>query len=160
LIVTWVRQYLEYFLIESPDGLKSGFLLRGGPGTGKTGLVRSVIPLISDQGYCMLPLYAPEFFAYLQYCGFDERMRMIEMAKNVDVLFLDYLGDPESDELAPDYIRSALLRILDHRLDKDKRTIVTTELEQDMLWTQFGDHIFSTLGGLCAFIVVPGNDLR
>ena len=85
---------------------------------------------------------------------------MIEMAKNVDVLFLDYLGDPDSEELAPDYMRSALMRILDHRLNKEKRTIVTTQTEYELLEAQIGEHNFSTLTGLCALIFVPGSDLR
>ena len=39
----------------------------------------------------------------------------VEMAKSVDVLFIDDFGDPMAERSATDYARSVVYEIIDHR---------------------------------------------
>src|SRR5581483_8834462 len=57
LLVELMRQYVDTLCFEGPEGIRRGICLCGLPGVGKTGLIRSIEPLLAERGHFMLSLF-------------------------------------------------------------------------------------------------------
>jgi hypothetical protein len=153
-----LRYYVDHLYFESADRLRRGLCLIGAPGVGKTGLIRCIEPLLAKRGHYMLSLYVPELLRLIKHSTQVEEM--IRMMKMVEVLFLDDLGNPLIAEPVSAEIHSFFACIFDERLKYNRPTLITTNLDEDMLEAQFGGYILSRIQGLCHMYIVPGIDLR
>ena len=106
----------------------------------------------------MLSLYVPELFRLVRHSTQTEEI--IKMLKTVEVLFLDDLGNPLLTDPISSEMHSFLACIFDERFKHNRPTLITSNLDEDMLETQFGTYILSRIQGLCHFYFVPGEDLR
>lgn len=136
----------------------TGICLQGYAGVGKTGLFLSMASALAEIDHYVLSLYTPTLFTFFQ--ASDQQEKMLRTLRRIPFLFLDNLGDPQSLDPAPYYIRRFLGDILDARFSARLYTMVTTELDNEELEYQFGDAIVSRMGGLCVMLEVPGVDLR
>jgi len=150
--------YMENLRFEYLEGSKRGLCLIGASGVGKTGLIRCIEPLLAKQGHYMLSLYVPELLRLMKHSAQAEEM--IKVMKMVEVLFLDDLGNPLAAEPVSAEVHSFFACIFDERLKYNRPTLITTNLDEDMLETQFGEYILSRIQGLCHMYIVPGIDLR
>jgi DNA replication protein DnaC len=140
------------------EGEKPGLLLYGKPGAGKSVLGWWAVP----QRGRGLWLTWPELTRKIQssYSRDGDSEAMIEAAKNVPVLFLDDLGDPDRRRMESDDKRDILFQIVNHRLAHLKPTFITTNLDGSEMAKQFGDRIADRLAELCEWCEVGGDDLR
>jgi hypothetical protein len=158
LVVGIVRHYVDHLCFEDTDRLKRGLCLIGAPGVGKTGLIRCIEPLLAKRGHYMLPLYVPDLLRLIKHSTQVEEM--IRTMKTVEVLFLDDLGNPLIAEPVSEEVHSLFACVFDERLKYNRPTLITTNLDEDMLEIQFGAYILSRIQGLCHLYVVPGTDLH
>jgi DNA replication protein DnaC len=157
-LVELLRYYADHLYFESADRLRRGLCLIGAPGVGKTGLIRCIEPLLAKRGHYMLSLYVPELLRLVKHSAQAEEM--IKVMKMVEVLFLDDLGNPLAAEPVSAEVHSFFACIFDERLKHNRPTLITTNLDEDMLEAQFGEYILSRIQGLCHMYIVPGIDLR
>lgn len=157
-LVGLLRYFMDHLCFEDADQLKPGLCLLGGPGVGKTGLMRCIEPLLARQGHYMLPLYVPDLLRLIKYSTQVEEM--IKMMKMVEILFLDDLGNPLSNEPISGELYSFFACVFDERLRYNRPTLITTNLDEDALEEQFGTYILSRIQSLCHMYAVPGVDLR
>src|SRR2546423_4710123 len=73
-LVEIMRYYAEHLQFESPEGLRRGLCLVGWSGVGKTGLIRSIEPLLARRGHFMLSLFVPELLRLLKHSEQAEEM--------------------------------------------------------------------------------------
>ncbi|GHO46450.1 ATP-binding protein [Ktedonospora formicarum] len=135
-----------------------GLCLQGYPGVGKTGLILGLAASLAETGQHMLSLYTPLLLSHFQ--ATDQQEKMLSTLRRIPLLFLDNLGDSQSMDPAPYYIRKFLEDIFDARYTTHLPIMVTTNLDAEQLECQFGDAVVSRLRGLCRLVEVPGVDLR
>lgn len=138
--------------------IKYGLCLQGYPGVGKTGLILGLAASLAETGQHMLSLYMPLLLSLFQ--AADQQEKMLSSLRRAPWLFLDNLGDSQSMDPAPYYIRNFLEDIFDARYSSHLPIMITTNLDTEQLECQFGDAVVSRLRGLCRVVEVPGVDLR
>ena len=55
---------------------------------------------------------------------------------------------------------SQLLALVNHRLNHDRSTIITTNIDLKDIHEHYDDRLFSRLSGEYSFLKIFGNDLR
>lgn len=142
---------------ENPDGL----LLQGGVGCGKTYLAAACANALVDSGFDVKFIVVPDFLdeireSFQQDSGVSESDLMSEV-KNVPILILDDLGAHKYTE----WSLKTIFAILNYRVNFEKPTIVTTNLDNQQLEDLLGSRIFSRLMDACRFLHLENNkDIR
>lgn len=141
------------------DGRRTGLLLVGAPGTGKTHLaVATLSEHIRRRNYGLF-LSAPQFIENLhrEMRGEVDGNGVMEHAQLVDILLLDDLGA----ERVTDYTRDQLHLLLDHRYANELPVIVTSNKDQpEDLQTHLGERLYSRLAEMCRVVTIVGADYR
>lgn len=167
----------------SRGGLRSGLIVAGGFGTGKTVLATAVLKelmwrrdaaglwvkwhtLISE----VQSTYSPG--------ATDTRAGVIAKYQRADVLLIDDVGDLEKayratttrtgrgtergqDPMTTDDRRRILYEILDHRNDWMRPTLMTTNLASEtQLSGHFGERTFQRMLEMCALLTMQGTNYR
>lgn len=142
------------------NGAKPGLLLYGAPGTGKSALGWWAAPK-RNSGYGLW-LTWPDLYKRVQaaYGNDDDAETVMKDAMESCVLFLDDLGDPDRRGLETDDRRDILFRIVNHRLNQQLPTFVTTNLVSGAFAAQFGERITGRIFELCERVEMSGVDLR
>ncbi len=137
--------------------MKPGLLIWGYPGVGKSVLGWWAVP---QRGWGLWVTW-PEFYKGVQegYALGDDRAKM-RLAKGVPVLFLDDLGDPDRHKIATNDQRDILFELINHRCQHWLPIFITSNLNGEHLFRQFGDRIISRLVEFCEFVEMGGVDLR
>ena len=144
-----------------PDSLN--LLFQGGTGLGKTLLSRCVAAAVAEAGFPVVYETAQDAFTAFEtqkfsrdaesYHAATERVNQI---LDCTLLVLDDLGT----ELTTSFTQSALYYILDTRLNRGKKTIISTNLDDRELTRRYLPQIISRLNGEYHTLVFSGEDIR
>ena len=129
----------------------SGLLFLGGVGSGKTFLAASCANALVEQGEDVKFIIVPDFLDQLRESfnptsGLTEGDLMQEV-KDAEVLILDDLGAHNYT----DWSVKILFAILNYRVNFEKPTIVTTNLETAQIEELLGSRVHSRLVEACTF---------
>lgn len=151
------KVYAENLAIWDETVSKPGIGLFGAPGVGKSGLLRSLEPLILAHGASMVSLYVPDLMVALES---NQVEHMIAGLLATDVVLFDNLGSLVSLGYRETQGRLAFIRLLNARWEREQKTLFTSNLTVEQLADQYGEDSVSRLHALCRFMEVPGVDLR
>lgn len=169
--LSYARQIVEGKVFDQVEKVEKVGILLGGPtGTGKTTLTVQIVKALSAHHARFVWVDFNSFMEMIRETYQDEykgpTVREIkEAAKFAPFLIVDDLGSPTRSGqrngglYAEDAIEAAR-DIFNHRLAKRLPTVVTTNLNKEMLYDQFGPRVVSRLRGLCASVLMTGGDYR
>ncbi len=152
------RSYAIGFGEDSPN-----LLFRGGTGLGKTFLSGCVAKAVSDKGYSVVYETAGDAFAAFEDKKFSRDVSVAEAAGervrrilDCELLILDDLGT----EMSTAFTHSALYNIVNSRLTKGKKTIISTNLSAAEMSERYTPQVMSRIGGEYDTVYFRGRDIR
>lgn len=155
---------------------KPGLLLYGPTGVGKTGMLSPLfLYLLHERQHSGLWIQYNDLLASLK--EFDLKVsrgsatgvattevsavaERIDLAKIVDYLFIDDLGDPDGRGTASEYTRDVLFRIIDHRHNWGMPMLITTNLSPAQIGEQYHERVLRRLEEACRFVPVAGRKIK
>lgn len=152
------REYAENF------GEKAvNLLFRGGTGLGKTFLAASIARVVSQKGFSVVYDTAVSILEAFELQKFDRAGADAEDASarvrrylDCELLILDDLGT----EMSTSFTQSALYSLINGRLLRGGKTIVTTNLGQEELQRRYSPQLASRLEGEYITLHFAGRDIR
>lgn len=141
---------------------KSGnLLLYGDTGLGKTFLSASIARVVSDEGFSVVYDTASHLFSRFEAQKFrreegDEAESDVERSLSCDLLIIDDLGT----ELSTAFVQSAFYEIINTRMMRGKKTIISTNLAPEDLSRRYGAAIASRIEGEYQILPFFGEDIR
>ncbi len=148
---------------ERLDVQEKSLLLCGGPGLGKTFLASAIAASLTAQGRSVLARDAVSFFAIAERSKFssdadvtDEADAELERIYACDLFLLDGLGN----ELRSPFISTALYTLLTARIQRGKRLVITTGLEEGQLASRYTPQVASRIKGEFETLYFFGEDVR
>lgn len=138
------------------DSTDENLLFYGSSGTGKTFLSHCITKELIDKGYFVVYKTAEELIKALKDIRFNNDTSLEELLINCDLLIIDDLGT----EQLSDFSKTELFNLLNTKLLKQKKMLVSTNLALDSLLKTYSERITSRLLGnftLCKFF---GDDIR
>ena len=155
-----VREFYRFGAIQTESGMKSGILLHGSTDMGKTGLLCPMFThFVTRENKSGLWVQYNELLNALRDFDSGKVRERVEMAKSVDVLFIDDFGDPMAERSATDYARSVVYEIIDHRYGWHLPIFATSNLSPAQMAAQFHDRTMRRISDVCAVIAVDGSTM-
>lgn len=153
----YCKSYAENFSRKSAGGL----LLQGATGLGKTHLSLAVASELIGRGYSVIYASAPSLTERLGRGRFknsfsDENSADFEALEECDLLILDDLGA----EFTTSFSVYCIYTILNNRINKNRPTVINTNLDLSRIEEKYTDRIASRIMGHCKFIPFVGGDIR
>ena len=142
-------------------GPRSGnLLLCGDSGLGKTFLSACIARVVSGSGSSVVYDTAGHIFSQMEAVKFkredsdsgDDAARY----ENCDLLIIDDLGT----EMNTAFVQSALYQLVNGRLIRGKKTVISTNLNPDELGSRYGRALQSRLEGEYRILPFFGEDIR
>ena len=136
-------------------------LLMGSTGLGKTHLSSAVARAVIDRGFDVQYVTAVGMLSDFEYQRFGNSISGDE-GENVaryydcDLLIVDDLGT----EMLTAFVQSAFYQLVNTRLAKGKKTIISTNLMPEQLGQRYGDAIQSRIEGEYELLPFIGEDIR
>lgn len=134
-------------------------LFRGGTGLGKTFLSACIARVVSDKGFSVVYETVVDALAVFETQKFrpdDAAGDDTERLLGCDLLILDDLGT----EMVTEFTKSALYTLINTRLIRRKKTIVSTNLDWASLRAVYTPQISSRLEGEYQDLPFTGRDIR
>ena len=135
-------------------------LLSGDPGTGKTFLSACIARVVSRNGHSVVYDTAGHIFSQMEAVKFnrgeDESDDDALRYENCDLLIIDDLGT----EMLTAFVQSALYQLVNGRLLRGKKTVISTNLNPDELGSRYGKALQSRLEGEYRILPFFGDDIR
>ena len=131
-------------------------LFYGSSGTGKTFLSHCITKELLDKGFFVVYRTAEQLIKALKDIRFNGDTSLEELLINCDLLIIDDLGT----EQISDFTKTEMFNLLNTKLLKQKKMIVSTNLTLENLLNTYTERITSRLIGnftLCKFF---GDDIR
>ncbi len=151
----------EYALKFGRDSVN--LLFRGGTGLGKTFLSASIAKVVSEKGFSVVYDTAISVMEAFELQKFDrggddaaETASRVKRYSDCDLLILDDLGT----EMTTNFTQSALYSLVNGRLLRGGKTIITTNLSEDELRRRYSPQIVSRLEGEYLVLNFAGRDIR
>ena len=145
---------------ESVPPTYANLLMVGGTGLGKTHLSTAIARRVIERGYEVKYESVQNVIAAYEHDRFrsgregdDEESRVY---LDAELLILDDLGT----ELVNSFSVSALYHLLNTRINREKPTVVSTNLMQEELQAKYSDRIFSRLLGEYRILLFKGTNVR
>jgi len=153
-----LKNYAENF----PNSNKTKLTISSGTGTGKTYAVKVLANNLINKGFYVVYTTAfglNEMLLKHRTTFSPEKDKYIEGFFQSDMLIIDDLGtEPNLNNVTLEY----LYQILNERLEQNKHTIITTNLDALVLRDRYEERIHSRL--FCkenaTYVVIKGEDLR
>lgn len=140
---------------------KLNLLLIGRCGSGKSYLASCIANEISAKGYGVITLSAFAFSnRMLKYhTTFDtERFSFLDPLLDCDLLVIDDLG---SETVLKNVTVEYLFHVVNERMSLNKHTIFTTNLDDEMIRSRYGERVYSRLfSKKSAGFILSNSDLR
>ena len=138
-------------------------LFRGGTGLGKTFLSASIAKVVSEKGFSVVYDTAVSVMEAFELQKFDrsgegaeEISSRVRRYMDCDLLILDDLGT----EMTTSFTQSALYTLVNGRLIKGGKTIISTNLSEDEMRKRYTPQIVSRLEGEYHILNFAGRDIR
>ncbi len=157
----WVRELVEGAEVHRPYArIVSGrsLLLSGLTGSGKThnayGAVRALA--VSGARCSWLVVNSADMYDGLRPYAHNDPRELMQQLKSVTLLVVDDVGVEKESA----WTEQQLYRIVNHRVEHVKPTIVTTNLEPEYISSALSTRVFSRLVGMSQYVKVLGADRR
>lgn len=138
------------------DDSNENLLFYGSSGTGKTLLSYCIARELLDRGYLVLYKTSEQLIKDLRSVRFEENTTLEELLINCDLLIIDDLGT----ESISDFSRSEFFNLLNTKLLKNKKMVVSTNYSLDSLLKNYSERITSRLIGNFTPCKFYGDDIR
>lgn len=164
------RAQIEIILAQSLNFIENfdnentkSFIFYGGVGLGKSFMCSAIAKEMMDKGKSVVYYTANELVDMLQLYTFDResffKEHIIEDYRDlddVDLLIIDDLGA----ELTNNFVKTSLFNIINNRIIKDKKLIISTNLNPMELKERYDERIFSRIIMYTDAYKFVGEDLR
>ena len=156
-----VRAYAENFSMERGKPMPQSLLFLGGTGLGKTHLSTAVARQVIERGYDVFYNSAVGMISDFEFRRFGNSLAPTEgdnteRYTECDLLIIDDLGT----EVVNQFTLSCLYHVLNTRLNLQKPTVISTNLNSNELRKVYSDRIISRLIGEYMLIPFYGTDIR
>lgn len=151
IIVSKAWNFIKNFN-ESDENL----LFYGNSGTGKTFLSHCIAKELLDKGHFVVYKTSEDLIKCLKDIKFNGNLELEDYLINCDLLIIDDLGT----EMSSDFSKTELFNLLNSKLLKSKKMLVSTNYSLDGLLNIYSERITSRLMGnfdICKFY---GKDIR
>lgn len=153
------------WLVES-DG-KSGLMMMGLCGNGKTTMMRSLSRLIeyvteTTVGYSkrtVMPIYPAKEIARMCAAADKERKDFKELS-GFEMLGIDDLGEEPKEVMSYGMIYTPLIDLICERYDRQLPTIITTNLTQEQLSAKYGVRVYDRFKEMLTIITFTNPSYR
>ena len=159
IILAQSLNFIENFDNENTKSL----IFYGGVGLGKSFMCSAIAKEMMDKGKSVVYYTANELVDMLQLYTFDResffKEHIIEDYRDlddVDLLIIDDLGA----ELTNNFVKTSLFNIINNRIIKDKKLIISTNLNPMELKERYDERIFSRIIMYTDAYKFVGEDLR
>lgn len=152
------RRYAENF-----SGASSNLLFQGGTGLGKTYLSACIARVVAERGFSVCYDTAASALEKYELAKFNRDTEEGEAAavrirrmESCDLMILDDLGT----EMPTPMGQSALYTLVNNRLVNGRKTIISTNLQNDELTRRYSPQIASRILGEFQCLPFVGTDIR
>lgn len=150
-LVTKSKEYIDRF-----GKSDENFLFFGDSGTGKTYLSHCIAKEILDKGYLVIYRTSEQLMEDLRSIRFENQTQIEDVLVDCDLLIIDDLGTEYKSELS----RTELYNLINKKLLKNKRMIISTNYFPEDLKNIYSDRITSRLFGNFTVFKFIGEDIR
>ena len=154
------RQFCEEYADTFAMGEGKGLLLCGRSGLGKTFLMNCVAQRVLERGYSVVVISAYKLIEAMRRYQFGEDSgEQVQDLLACDLLCIDDLG---SEPMLRGVTVSSLYHIINERRNANRSTVITTNLDSDLLYEKYDDRIAARLTDPSRMKVIPfvGTDVR
>ncbi|MGY0373772.1 ATP-binding protein [Clostridium sp. JNZ J1-5] len=147
---------ISMYFIETFSDNNDNLLFYGNSGTGKTFLTHCIAKELLDRGYLVIYKTSEELLKNLREIRLENNDELEYLIINCDLLIIDDLGTEQINNFS----KTELFNLLNKRLIKGKKMIVSTNYTLEGLSKTYSERITSRLFGnftLCKFY---GDDIR
>lgn len=156
-----IKKLAITFVENIEDAKQKSLLFVGNAGTGKTFMSSCIAQEVVNKGYTVLYQTAPilmDMMLDAKFAGLKDELKKEQYQRvfDVDLLIIDDLGTENLNNMK----FTELFNIINTRLLKDKKTIISTNLSLQELAYEYDDRVMSRLIGnytVCRFF---GEDIR
>lgn len=142
---------------ESFNEKSDNLLFYGEPGTGKTFLTHCIAKELLDRGFFVLYRTSENLFRDLRDIRLNNNYNLENLLMNCDLLIIDDLGT----EQISNFTKTELFNLLNSKLLRNKKMMVSTNYSLDELMTTYTDRITSRLlGNFNIFNFYNDDDIR
>lgn len=142
--------------ISNFNSTDENMLFYGNSGTGKTFLSHCIAKELVDNGYFVVYKTAEDLIKNLRDVRFNNNTVLEDHLINCDLLIIDDLGT----EISSEFSKSELFNLLNTKLLKNKKMLVSTNYSLDDLLSIYSERITSRLFGNFTLYKFYGKDIR
>lgn len=142
-VYSFAQKYCEKF----PSVNKLNLLFFGRCGSGKTFIASCIGDELSMRGYSVIMLSAFAFVNRMHkyHTTFDEtRASFLDPLLDCDLLIIDDLG---TENIMKNVTVEYFFHVLNERMTAKKHTVITTNLDDEMIRARYGERVYSRLFG-------------
>ena len=154
------RLFCEEYADTFTAGEGKGLLLCGRSGLGKTFLMNCVAQRVLERGFSVVVISAYKLIEAMRRYQFGEDSgEQVQDMLACDLLCIDDLG---SEPMLRGVTVSSLYHIINERRNANRSTVITTNLDSDLLYEKYDDRIAARLTDPSRMKVIPfvGTDVR
>jgi len=154
------REYCEEYANSFAVGDGKGLLFCGKSGLGKTFLMNCVAQRVLDRGFSVVVVSSYKLIEIMRRYQFNEEGEdQVQDLITCDLLCIDDLG---SEPMMRGITTNSVYTVLNERINGKRSTIVTTNLDSDLLYEKYDDRIGARLTDPSRMKVIPfvGMDVR